>query len=67
MSESIAKTIRSLLIGLAGAALTYAGVWITGHSDQFGSASVWIVPLLSSLVDLLRRQVPVEAVSGNKQ
>lgn len=66
MSEAIQKTLRSLGIGIAGAALAQAAVWLTGHSADFGTAAVWVVPLLSSLVDLLRRQLPVESINPAK-
>lgn len=64
MSDSIARTIRSFCIGLAGAAISYFSVWVSGH--DFGSATVWIVPLAGMLVDLLRRQIPVSAINPPK-
>lgn len=61
MSEGLQKSVRSFLIGLAGVSLTYVSQWATG--TDWGSLNAVIIPAVSMLVDLLRRQIPVEVVN----
>lgn len=64
MSTNVSKTIRSFLIGAAGSVLTFAGMWAAGQDPN--SIVFLLLPLINTAIDYLRRQIPVESVSGNK-
>lgn len=55
----MSKTLRSFLIGAAGALIVFIPQWASSH--DFGPWNAIIVPAVAMLVDLLRRSIPVES------